>query len=217
MRDKRPRSAIHVASVVALLLAAPAASAETALDRRPSDRLTPETAERLAAIAAEIGWGSLFRTEQMIRADSAYGPGPVIAVTASPYLPVMFYLESRAWAVERFLSLEEADRRFGEAYVDPGDGMVFDLLLISEEAAPIEEEAIAIAYHDDSGTVASARLVSHEMTLEPALGGSLYATRAQLRVDFDGSPDWPAIGRMGLRVETADSAFDLDWTFADDP
>lgn len=207
----------RVAAAVAFCLLASAVSAGTALERRPSDRLLPETAERLSAIAAEIGWGSLFRTEQMVLADTAYGPPPVIAVTASPYLPVMFFLESRAWAVERFLSLEEADRRFGEAYVDPGEGLLFDLLLISEEAAAIEAAALAFAYHDDAGTPTTARLSSHELTREPAMGGSLYAARGQLRIDFDEQPDWPSIGRMGLHVEAADSRFTLEWTFPDPP
>jgi len=195
-------------------LAGATAAAETALARRPSDRLEPEVAARFTALAGEVGWGSLFKTEQMARADTAYGAGPVLAVTATPYLPLLFFLESRAWASQRFLSMDEADRRFTETYVDPEEGLLFDLLVIAETPEAVAADALAVRFVAQDGAPLPADLVDHAVTLEPTLGGELFAARARARVRFTVPPDWAGLGGMGLRVAAADAVFELDWRFA---
>lgn len=203
-----------LAGALVSALVAGGARAETVLERRPSDRLEPATAERFARLADAVGWGSLFKTEQMARADTAYGAGPVLAVTATPYLPLMYFLESRAWAIQRFLSLEEADRRFTETYLDPGQALAFDLLVIAESPKAIGEEALAASFFGPDGAAVAADLVDHAISLEPTLGGELHAARARMIVTFTQPPVWPQLEGMTLRVEADGQAFDLEWRFS---
>lgn len=211
---KGGRIAGVVAAACAWLVAAVAA-AETVLERRPSDRLEPAEAERFSRLADEIGWGSLFKTEQMARADTAYGVGPVLAVTATPYLPLMFFLESRAWASQRFLSMDEADRRFAETYIDPGEGLLLDLLVIAETPRSVAADALSLHFQAGDGVALPAEVLEHAVSLEPTLGGELYAARAKVRVAFATAPDWPEQDGMALRVAVEDAVFDLEWRFAE--
>lgn len=198
------------ALVAALCWAAPAA-AETALGARPDDRVARAELDRFTALADEIGWGSLFRTEQMAAADTAYGGGPVLAVTATPYLPVHFWLESRAWAVERFRPLAEADERFMDFVVDPADGLLFELLVIGADDARLGETPLAVTYVDSAGARLPVLVEALELADERAMGGSLRTARARLRVTFAEAPDWAAIETFGLEVEAAGDHLAVGW------
>lgn len=193
------------------------ALAETALDSRPSDRVAPELTRRLQALADQIGWGSLFRTEQMARADTAYGAGSVLAVTATPRVPVLSYLESRAWAVERFQADDAADRRFAELYLDPATAIVFDLLVIGATSQALEAEALGITYRDDSGLELAGMLEGYDVTREPTLGGALHAGRGRIRIDLPDGHDWAQIDEMSLRLRAASQDFALVWVFPSQP
>lgn len=92
---ERPGTALAIALAAFLGHAGPLAAA-TALEARPADAVPNKVLARFTALADEIGWGLLFRTEQMAAADTTYAAGAVLAVTATPYLPVHFWLESRA-------------------------------------------------------------------------------------------------------------------------
>ncbi len=189
------------------------ALALTALERRPTDPVPLEVTQRLQKLAGEIGWGSLFRTEQMARADTAYGGGPVIAVTATPAMPVILYLESRAWAAERFLAEAEADRRFAELYLDPSTGLVFDLLVIAETAEALRPDALEVTYRDSTGAEVPGEIQDHDVALEPTLGGALHAARARVMVVLADGHDWAAATTMTLELQAADQDFALTWTF----
>jgi hypothetical protein len=189
------------------------ALALTALDSRPSDEVPLELTQRLQKLAGEIGWGSLFRTEQMVRADTAYGAGPVLAVTATPSMPVMAYLESRAWAAERFLAEGDADRRFAELYVDPSTALVFDLLVIAETPEALRRDALIVTYLDGTGSELSGTFLEHDVALEPTLGGALHAARARVMVALPESHDWDAAETMTLHLKAMDQDFALTWSF----
>jgi hypothetical protein len=193
-----------------LALAAPAA-AETPLPARPSDPVAREEMARLAALAGQIGWGSLFHTEQMAAADSAYGAGPVLAVTAMPYLPVHFWLESRAWAAQRFRPETEADERFMDFVVDPADGLVFDLLVVGQGGVALNAAALRITYVDSAGARLPVLVEAPETADERAMGGSLRTLRARLRVVFSETPDWPAIETFGLEIDAAGTRLAVAW------
>jgi hypothetical protein len=149
----------------------------------------------------------------MAAADPAYGAGPVLAVTAMPYLPVHFWLESRAWAVDRFRPLADADERFMAFVVDPKDGLVFDLLVIGETDTALDEAALDVTYVDSTGTRLPALIEDHEAADERAMGGSLRTARARLRVPFPEPPDWTAIETIGLEVTAAGDTFAVGWRF----
>lgn len=207
--------------VLVLLLAVPVvvdrALAETALDGRPSDPVAPAQARRLQALAGQIGWGALFRTEQMARADTAYGPGPILAVTATPGLPVLAYLESRAWAAARFLDEAAADRRFATSPLDPAAAIVFDLLVIATTPEVLEPAGVEVTYLDEHGVERSAVLETYAVTLEPTLGGDLHAGRGRVRIDLPEGHDWAGAGGMSLRLRAAGQDFDLVWSFPAHP
>jgi hypothetical protein len=211
-KGERPGTALAIALAAFLGHAEPLA-AETALEVRPADAVPNEVLARFTALADEIGWGSLFRTEQMAAADTAYGAGPVLAVTATPYLPVHFWLESRAWAAQRFRPPTDADERFMAFFVDAGDGLVFDLLVIGESDASLGQERLEVTYVDSTGTRLPAQIEDHEMADERAMGGSLRTARARLRVDFPEAPDWAAVDTIGLEVEAAGEVFAVGWRF----
>ena len=198
-------------SLLALVAAAGPIAAETVLDARPTDAVATAELARLTAIADQIGWGSLFRTEQMAAADTAYGSGPVLAVTAMPYLPVHSWLESRAWAVERFRPLADADERFMAFVIDPKDGFVFDLLVIGESDTALNRAALDVTYVDSTGTRLPAVIEEHAVTDERAMGGSLRTARARLGVTFQDEPDWSAVETIGLEVTAAGGVFALGW------
>lgn len=200
-----------LAGLLALVTGAGPIAAETALEARPTDPVPTAELDRLTAIADQIGWGSLFRTEQMAAADTAYAAGPVLAVTAMPYLPVHYWLESRAWAVERFRPLADADERFMAFVVDPMDGLVFDLLVVGGPDAALDEASLDVTYVDSTGTRLPAVIDEHAVTDERAMGGSLRTARARLRVTFDEAPDWSAVETIGLEVTAAGEVFAVGW------
>ena len=206
-----PRVGAALAGLLALVAGAGPIAAETALEARPTDPVPTAELDRLSAIADQIGWGSLFRTEQMAAADTAYASGPVLAVTAMPYLPVHFWLESRAWAVERFRPLADADERFMAFVVDPKDGLVFDLLVIGETDTALDEAALDVTYIDSTGTRLPATIDEHAVTDERAMGGSLRTARARLSVSFDETPDWSTIEMIGLELTAAGDSFAVGW------
>ncbi|MCB9966754.1 MAG: hypothetical protein H6852_03820 [Geminicoccaceae bacterium] len=189
------------------------ALALTALDSRPSDEVPLELTQRLQKLAGEIGWGSLFRTEQMVRADTAYGAGPVLAVTATPSMPVLAYLESRAWAAERFLAEGDADRRFAELYLDPTTGLVFDLLVIAETPEALRSDALIVTFRDSTGSNLPGTFLEHDVALEPALGGALHAARARVMVVLPDGHDWATAEAMTFELQALDQDFALTWTF----
>lgn len=208
----------RLSCLVATLLAALAGPAlgETLLAARPSDPVARDELARFTALAGQIGWGSLFHTEQMAAADSAYGAGPVLAVTAMPYLPVHFWLESRAWAAQRFRPEADADARFIEVVVDPADGLVFDLLVVGAADAPLDAAALEVTYVDSSGARLPVLVELLEAAEERAMGGSLQTLRAQLRVTFAtapdrGAPDWAAIESFGLEIDAAGTPLTVSW------
>lgn len=189
------------------------ALALTALEHRPSDPVPTDLAARLEALAGEIGWGSLFRTEQMARADTAYGGGPIIAVTATPVLPVLAHLESRAWAAERFLDEAAADRRLADLHLDPSMGLAFDLLVIAETPEALSPAVLAVTYRESHDAELPGMLEAHEVSLEPTLGGDLHAARARVVVDLPDGHDWKPVQSMTLELQAADQSFALVWTF----
>jgi hypothetical protein len=205
------RAGAALAGLLALVAGVGPIAAETALEARPADAVPTAELDRLSAIADQIGWGSLFRTEQMAAADTAYAAGPVLAVTAMPYLPVHFWLESRAWAVERFRPLADADERFMAFVVDPKDGLVFDLLVIGETDTALDQAALDVTYVDSTGTRLPATIDEHAMSDERAMGGSLRTARARLTVTFDEAPDWSAVETIGLEVTAAGEVFAVGW------
>jgi hypothetical protein len=209
-RIKR-RAGAALAGLLALVAGAGPIAAETALDARPVDAIPAAELARLSAIADQIGWGSLFRTEQMAAAATAYGSGPVLAVTAMPYLPIHFWLESRAWAVERFRPLADADERFMAFVVDPKDGLVFDLLVIGESDTVLDRAALDVTYVDSTGTRLPAVIEEHAVIDERAMGGSLRTARARLGVTFQVEPDWSAVETIGLELTAAGGVFALGW------
>lgn len=210
---QRRLSRLAAAAAVALASLAAPAAAETSLGARPHETVPREALDRFTALADEIGWGSLFRTEQMAVADTAYGTGPVLAVTATPYLPIHFWLESRAWAAQRFRPLTDADERFMTFFVDAGDGLVFDLLAIGEGEASLGADGLSVTYVDSTGTRLPALIEDHEAADERAMGGSLRTARARLRVPFPEPPDWTAIETIGLEVTAAGDTFAVGWRF----
>lgn len=189
------------------------ALALTALDSRPSDAVPLELTQRLQKLAGKIGWGSLFRTEQMARADTAYGAGPILAVTATPSMSVMAYLESRAWAAERFLAEDDADRRFAELYLDPSTGLVFDLLVIAETPEALRRDALIVTYRDGMASDLPGTFLEHDVALEPTLGGALHAARARVMVVLPDGHDWAAAETMTLELQALGQDFALTWTF----
>ncbi len=189
------------------------ALALTALELRPSDPLPKELTARLEVLAGEIGWGSLYRTEQMARADTAYGGGPVIAVTATPVLPVLAHLESRAWAAERFLDEDAADRRLAELQLDPSTSLAFDLLVIAETPEALDPAALAVTYRESPGAELSGSIEAHEISLEPTLGGDLHAARARIVVDLPEGHAWEPVQSMTVELQAGGQSFELLWTF----
>lgn len=207
--------AIAATMAATLALGAPPASALTELPNRPSDPAPLERIDTLRALAAQVGWGSLKETEHMKLADTAYGAPPVIAVTAAPYLPVTFFLESRRWAAQRFLGVAEADEHFAEIWVDPADGLRFDLLVLTEDVAVLEASATTVRFADDTGRSLPAMPVALEVTEEPALGGALFAGRATILVPLPDDFDWDAVSRFSLAFEAGTVDRVLEWTFPD--
>ncbi len=213
MARRRWRSVFRGILLLAGPLVAGGAMAATALDGRPFDPLALEQAERFEALARQIGWGALLRTERMARADTAYGPGPVLAVTATPGLPALSFLESRAWAAERFLDEAAADRRLEAIRPDPGSTLLFDLLLIGTTPEALGAERLEVIYEDDHGQRHSGALEGYAITLEPTLGGALHAGRGRLRIDLPEGHDWALVEGISLRLLAAGQAFDLVWRF----
>lgn len=199
----------------AIALAAHPAAGETQLPNRPSDRAGSARMETLRALADQIGWGSLRQTEHMKLADTAYGEPPIIAVTAAPYLPVTFFLESRHWAAQRFLGAAEADARLAEIAVDPSQAILFDLLVITEDPAVLEGSAPLVRFSDGAGRTLPAVAVDPEVTEEPALGGALYAGRASVLVPLPDGFDWAEVDRFTLSFEAGEIVRVLEWTFPD--
>jgi len=197
---------------LAMLLGLSSASwAEKILDPRALVPITEEQIERLETLAANVGWGLLFRTEQMAIADSAYGTGPVLSFSATPYTPTLFFLESRAWAVERFLDEAGADTRLDAFAIDPVDGLLFDILILSETEEDIKSDGFSITYRDNTVSSIPVAVTQHELSLEQAMGGDMYVARARGRVDLPPDHDWNRVSTMDLQFRAGAQAFDLTW------
>lgn len=211
------RTGIHPLATIALAAAlAPAtAAAMTELPHRPTDPAGLERLPTLRALAEQVGWGALMETEHMKLADTAYGAPPVIAVTAAPYLPVTFFLESRRWAAQRYLGVAEADEHLAEIFVEPDEALVFDILVISEDAGLFGGATPTVRYEDATGRALPAVPLDLEVTLEPALGGALHAGRAKVLIPLPDGFAWDDVDGFTLTVEAGGVDRVLEWTFPD--
>jgi hypothetical protein len=149
----------------------------------------------------------------MAIADSSYGAGPVVSVSASPYTPILFFLESRAWAVDRFLDEAGADERRDAFAVDPSEQLLFEILVLSETEESLNRDAVTVDFRNDATGPVSVSLGDFDVSLQQAMGGDLYAARARGRVVVPPDHDWDQVAEMALEVRVGDQSFELTWSF----
>jgi hypothetical protein len=197
------------ASIALPLLAGP-----RQLETRPSDPVGFAQVEMFSTLADQVGWGTLRETEHMRLAHTVYGADALMAVTGVPYFPLTFYLQSRDWAFQRLLGLDEADAHLEEIYVDPAKAMQVDLLLIADDESILSEAVPRVSLVVEDGRSGPPTIVDLTISAEPALGGFLYAGRATVQVAFPPEFSWEETGGFSLLVELGDLRRVLTWQFA---
>lgn len=183
------------------------------LDTRPSDPVGFDQVEMFSQLADQVGWGTLRETEHMRLAHTVYGPDALMAVTGIPYFPLTFYLQSRDWAFQRLLGIDEADAHLEDIYVDPATALQVDILLIADDASLLSSAVPTVALMAENGPSGPATLLDLDITAEPALGGYLYAGRATVQVALPPGFSWPGTGGFSLLIELGDLRRVLTWEF----